>query len=191
MITHTGTVTIQTDRLILRRFAAEDAKEMFKNWASDPLVTKFLSWKPHSNLRVTTDLLDTWIKRYKDPKCYNWVIEYNGTIIGNISVVTADENEKRADLGYCIGSRWWKMGITTEAAKAIIDHLLKNTGFEKVRICHVLKNPASGRVAQKCGLKFIGTERGKSIIHTGEALDIAIYETTASKPEESAYTPVK
>lgn len=44
---HKGTVTIETERLILRRFCLKDAKFMFYNWANDSEVTKYLSWQPH------------------------------------------------------------------------------------------------------------------------------------------------
>ena len=43
MPTHKGTQTIETSRLILRRAVREDAEAMFRNWASDPEVTKFLT----------------------------------------------------------------------------------------------------------------------------------------------------
>lgn len=171
-----GTTVITTKRLHLRPFKMEDASNMFKNWASDPLVTRFLTWRPHSNLQVTSDLLDTWVKRYKDPNFYNWAIEYNGDIIGSVSVVRTGEDKSCADLGYCIGSRWWGLGLMPEAASAVTEYLLNSAGFNKVRICHALKNIASGRVAQKCGFRYVETTLGSSVIHTGEALDIAIYE---------------
>ena len=47
MLTHKGTQRIETPRLILRRAIWEDAQAMFNNWASDPEVTKFLTWPPH------------------------------------------------------------------------------------------------------------------------------------------------
>lgn len=40
---HKGTVTLETERLILRRFTMDDAEAMFRNWASDPEVTKYLT----------------------------------------------------------------------------------------------------------------------------------------------------
>ena len=46
---HLGTKMIETERLLLRPFQAEDAVPMFRNWASDPEVTKFLTWQPHKN----------------------------------------------------------------------------------------------------------------------------------------------
>ena len=48
-----GTRRIETNRLILRRFAVEDAQTMFDNWASDPEVTKYLTWPPHERVVAT------------------------------------------------------------------------------------------------------------------------------------------
>jgi len=42
-----GTKTIETERLILRKFTTDDAMDMYKNWASDDMVTKFLTWPTH------------------------------------------------------------------------------------------------------------------------------------------------
>lgn len=50
---NTGTILLETNRLILRRFRIEDAEPMFKNWASDLDVTEFLTWKPHANVEET------------------------------------------------------------------------------------------------------------------------------------------
>lgn len=41
---HKGTVTLETERLILRRFVAEDANAMFNNLVNDVDVTKYLRW---------------------------------------------------------------------------------------------------------------------------------------------------
>ena len=58
MLTHKGTQTIETPRLILRRAVREDAEAMFRNWASDPEVTKYLTWPPMKKLRL---LIRFWI----------------------------------------------------------------------------------------------------------------------------------
>lgn len=50
---HLGTKTMETDRLILRPFTLEDAPAMYRNWASDPEVTKYLTWPTHSELGIT------------------------------------------------------------------------------------------------------------------------------------------
>ena len=55
-----GTQRIETERLILRRFTLKDAVYMYYNWASDPKVTKYLTWPAHTSLKVTRDLLEEW-----------------------------------------------------------------------------------------------------------------------------------
>ena len=50
---HKGTVTLETERLQLRCFTEEDAESMYRNWASDPEVTKYLTWPPHADVNVT------------------------------------------------------------------------------------------------------------------------------------------
>ena len=61
-----GTQRIETERLILRRFTLKDAVYMYYNWASDPEVTKYLTWPEHTSLKVTRDLLEEWVTRYAD-----------------------------------------------------------------------------------------------------------------------------
>lgn len=74
---HTGTVPLETERLILRRFVPEDAEEMYTNWASSDKVTEFLTWPPHPNVETTRALLDEWISQYSKDDFYNWGIEVN------------------------------------------------------------------------------------------------------------------
>ena len=40
---------LETERLLLRRFTVDDAPQMFRNYASDPEVTKYLTWAPHKD----------------------------------------------------------------------------------------------------------------------------------------------
>lgn len=78
MITNKGTQTIHTQRLILRKFAFDDAQAMFKNWESDERVTRFLTWRPHASIDVTKQLLEAWCAYYDEPNTYNWAMEYEG-----------------------------------------------------------------------------------------------------------------
>ena len=59
---HLGTKRIETERLILRKFTIEDAEDMFKNWASDNEVTKYLTWPAHSSLEVSKEVISMWEK---------------------------------------------------------------------------------------------------------------------------------
>ncbi len=56
-----GTVRLETGRLILRRFTADDAADMFHNWAGDAEVTRFLVWPPHAGVDVTAAVIAAWM----------------------------------------------------------------------------------------------------------------------------------
>lgn len=175
MLTHKGTQTIVTPRLTLRRFTPEDAEAMFRNWANDGRVTKYLTWQPHGTADVTKALLKSWCSEYKKPNRYNWVMEYQGEPIGGIDVVRLSEHNEWAELGYCMGAEWWNRGLMTEAAGAVIDYLFREVGFHRIVIEHAVDNPGSGRVAQKCGLQPEGIKREYFKNQDGKFLDIAVY----------------
>ena len=60
---HCGTQLLETDRLILRRFETGDAEAMFRNWASDPNVTKYLTWPAHTGIGVSKAVLEDWMRK--------------------------------------------------------------------------------------------------------------------------------
>ena len=60
---HQGTKTLETKRLILRRFNVEDAEGFFLNVTSDPEVNKFLTWPLDESVDDTKKLLAGWVER--------------------------------------------------------------------------------------------------------------------------------
>ena len=159
MLTHKGTQTIETPRLILRRAVREDAEAMFRNWASDPEVTKYLTWPPHDSIEVTLKRLEIWLEEYDRSDHYQWMIELKelGEPIGSISVVRQNDSVEEAEIGYCLGCRWWHRGIMPEALTAVIKYLFEEVGMNRVAARHDPNNPNSGRVMRKCGMKYEGT----------------------------------
>ena len=69
-----GTKTIETPRLLLRRFTIDDAEDMYHNWASDPEVTRYLTWPTHADVETTRALLEDWVAKYADGAWFNWAI---------------------------------------------------------------------------------------------------------------------
>lgn len=158
---HKGTIQIETDRLILRRFVMEDAAEMYANWASDDEVTKYLTWPTHESVNVTKMILQSWIDRYENSDYYNWgiVLKDNNQLIGNISVVSHSDEKESAILGWCMSRKLWGKGIMPEVATAVVKYLFEEVGFNRIAADHDIDNPKSGRVMQKIGMKYEGTLR--------------------------------
>ena len=159
---HLGTKVLETERLILRPGTAKDAGAMFRNWAGDPEVTKYLTWPTHTGEDVSAMVLADWAERCKQPDCYLWVIELKalGEIIGSMSVVKLREDGvQSAEVGYCIGRKWWHQGITSEALSRAMDFLFDEVGVRRIEARHDTRNPHSGAVMRKCGMKYEGTHR--------------------------------
>ena len=181
-MTHKGTVRLETERLVLRRFERGDAPAMLKNWASDPEVTKFLTWMPHQSIMITENVISAWLAEYTKPEFYQWAIELKelGEPIGSISVVGLVEERDIVSIGYCIGSKWWHRGYTSEAFAAVIKFLFEEVGVNRLEARHNPNNPYSGEVMKKCGLKYEGTLRQAATDNTG-IVDLCIYSMLRSE----------
>lgn len=159
---HCGTQRLETERLVLRRYVAEDAAAMYKNWASDKEVTKFLMWPAHQSQEVSQGVIEEWVKLYSDEKVYHWaiVLKDNGDEpVGDIAVLHMEENIAMVHVGYCIGRAWWHKGIMSEALKAVMDFLFDVVDVNRIESRHDPRNSNSGKVMRKCGMKYEGTLR--------------------------------
>ena len=179
---HKGTKTIETERLVLRKFTLSDSQSVFRNFEGDPKVTEFLRWQYAKTLYETEQVIVQWIKEYENPDFYQWAIELKelGEPIGTISVVEQNDKLDIVTIGYCIGSKWWHQGYTSEAFAAIIPFLFEEVGANRIESRHDPNNPNSGLVMKKCGLKYEGTLRQSDWSNKG-IVDAAIYSLLKSE----------
>lgn len=144
---------IETERLILRPLTAADAKAVLQ-WTSDERVTEFMSYSKYDDVNMAID----WINSLtgKEEKEWTWglVLKENGRLIGTGAIGPDKLVEDYWGIGYNIVYDCWNKGYTTEAMKAIIEFAYTELGVNKVCALHAVDNPASGRVMEKCGLKF-------------------------------------
>lgn len=181
---HKGTQMLETKRLVLRKFKLEDADNMYMNWASDPEVTRFLTWPAHTSVEITKMILNEWIT-HDDEHQYMWAIALkdNDEVIGNISVVKIEDEIECVHIGYCISRKWWHQGITSEAFNAVIQFLFDEVNVNRIEARHDVLNENSGKVMKKCGLQYEGTLR-QSAINQGGLADMAIYAILAENYAE-------
>ncbi len=177
---HKGTQTLETERLILRQFTENDAEAAFRNWESDDKVTKFLRWQTYDDIREVKKVLRIWIENYKNNNFYQWAIMPKdlGEPIGTISAVGMDEKTNKIHIGYCIGSKWWHMGYTSEALARIIPFFFEEVGANRIESQHDPNNPNSGKVMQKCGMQYEGTLRQADYNNQG-IVDACMYAILA------------
>mgnify|MGYP002624861781 CR=1 FL=1 len=178
---HKGTVTIETPRLLLRRFTEEDIRPMHRNWANDPAVTEYLTWQAHKTVFSTKAVVTDWITNYARPDFYQWAIELKlvAEPVGTISVVRRRDDILSAELGWCLGKLWWGKGIMPEAANAVMKFLFEEIGVHRITACHDVNNPKSGRVMQKIGMSKDGILRANARNHQGTYVDMVFYSIVA------------
>lgn len=177
-MTHQGTVILNTARLRLRPYLPGDAQAMFAGWANDERVTRYLTWQPHGNIAVTEQLIAQWVESYQSDTVYRWGITMGGELIGDISVVSWQEDNEACEIGYCLAYDHWGQGIMTEALQSVMRYLFDSIGFHRVMIRHEADNPASGRVMQKAGLLYEGCLRQALKRRDGSYGDICVYGAT-------------
>lgn len=179
---HKGTQRLETERLILRRFTTEDIDAAFRNWTSDSRVTEYLRWPTHTSKSETEGIIGMWVGEYDSDSYYQWAIVPKELMepIGTISVVEQREELGIVHIGYCIGSRWWHKGYTSEALAALIPFFFEQVKANRVESLHDPRNVNSGKVMLKCGLTYEGTLRQADFSNKG-IVDAAMYSILADE----------
>jgi ribosomal-protein-alanine N-acetyltransferase len=155
----TGTIKLESPRLTLRRGTIEDAEEMFKNWASDDEVTKYLTWDSHKTIYDTIEILKMWDKQYGTSTFFQWLIELKSEQIpiGAINLFSVNLKDESCEIGYCLSRKYWCRGYVSEACREILNFAFNIVGFRVVYARHEIHNPASGRIMEKNGMKYFKT----------------------------------
>ncbi|MBN2046144.1 MAG: GNAT family N-acetyltransferase [Anaerolineales bacterium] len=148
----------ETSRLTLRPPEIEDADSIYKNYAADRLVTRYLHWQPHETIADTKNFLKRCKNVWLAGTAFPWVLclKENEEVIGMVELRI---NNHRADLGYVLARHYWEQGYATEAAKLIVEWAIAQPPIYRVwAVCDV-DNLPSARVLEKIGMQREGTLR--------------------------------
>ncbi len=163
MLRHSGTVRIESERLLLRRFLLQDTQAVYNGWTSDSRSSLFMRWQPHTSAKETHAMLETWVSQYSNPAFYQWAIELKQThaLVGTIALFTVNEQDRCGDVAYCIATEHWSRGYASEALSAVLYFAFSRENYNRVEAYHAVENPASGRVMEKAGMVCEGVAREK------------------------------
>ena len=158
---HSGTQTIETERLILRKVELKDAEDLCELF-NDEKVQEFLAGMPENyTIEMATNYISNKLsKKYLSQDYYDWGVEDKNTqkLVGRISVYKLDDDRRMADLVWYIIPTVRGKGYMTEAGKAVVE-FLQNIGFERIEAFADVENIASIKVMEKIGMQFEGILR--------------------------------
>ena len=136
-----------------------DARDIFA-YASDPQVARFVLWEPHQSLSDTRGYIRYVRGLYFRGLPSSWAVTLreSGRVIGTVGFMFYSEANNSAEIGYSYARGEWN------------------------KAQHDIRNPASGRVMEKCGMRREGILRQR-ILNKGEYADVALYSLLRSDLE--------
>lgn len=146
-----NTPTLETKRLILRKFTQEDFPALYAIY-SDEEVNTFLPWYP---LKTMDDVPAFFEERYAADYAkavgyrYAICLKSDNVPIGYINVSIQEHH----DLGYGLRKEFWYQGIVSEAGRAVVQQV-KNDGLPYITATHDVNNPRSGNVMKALGMHY-------------------------------------
>lgn len=172
-------IIYETERLVIREWEDKDYIDLYE-YARDPNVSRYLSFKPYTHLQEAKDRIKKMREKYKlntHVRPYAIMLKSENKVIGSIDV---DEYYAKADgiieIGYIQNAKYWGNGYITEALIGMFKYIKRNNIAKRIECKHDTENVKSGKVMERAGMTFEGVLRkaGKTN-NTHSRGDISLY----------------
>lgn len=172
---------IEGEQINLRKLKKSDAYSIYQN-ANDKLIAKYTTLPHPYKLEIAYSFIRKTHQKLNKKKAFELGIELKETkeIIGMVSLIKIDYDNKKAEIGYWLGKKYWGRKIMKEAIKLLLDF-----GFKKLKLVRIYArvmhpNTSSARLLEKAGFKYEGRMR-KTTFKNGKWMDDLIYSILSSE----------
>lgn len=155
-----STITLETDRLILRAFTQNDINDFYA-YASVPGVGEMAGWPHHENIETTKMILDMFIKK---KNVFAICHKETGRVIGSFGFHDSWANyapeykdTRLCEIGYVLSKDFWGQGLMPEAVRAAVKFGFEQLNLDYIGVCHFTGNLQSRRVIEKSGFTPVST----------------------------------
>lgn len=151
--------TLYTLHLVLRPYSIWDAEDL-QQLINDKDIASTMINIPHPyTLEDAIEFLGKREENYRETGSLQFAITHKDDyFIGGIGL-SINKKHENGEIGYWIGKQYWGKGYCTEAAGAVVKYGFEVLGLNRIHATHMSRNPASGRVMQKIGMKYEGRLR--------------------------------
>jgi RimJ/RimL family protein N-acetyltransferase len=166
---------LDSQRLRLRAFTTTDASEV-RRLAGDRAIADTTLNVPHP---YEPGMAEEWIEShdalFDESKAVICAITLRESreLMGAIGLTLHPES-RRAEIGYWVGRAFWGNGYATEAAGTLMRWAFAALDLDRIYAAHLTRNPASGRVMEKLGMRREGVLR-RHVRKWDQGEDIAIW----------------
>lgn len=157
--------TLQTSHLTLRKMMVSDAMDMFA-YAQNEEVTKYLTWKAHTDVMYTREYLQYIGTHYAIGDFFDWavVLTEEDRMIGTCGFTRFDYANNIGEVGYVLNPEYWGRGIAVEAVREVMRFGFETLQLHRIEAKFIEGNTASLRVMEKTGMRFEGYHRDSMLI---------------------------
>ena len=168
-------VTLHTSRLVLRPLCEADAHAFFEIW-SDAEAMRYFSFSPMTHIDQAIERVARNVKTSASGQDLICVLESRetGEALGECVLFHANEQCRRAEIGFSLGRKYWRGGYMREAASAMIDHAFGTLRLNRLEADIDPRNDASARLLENMAFTREGYMRERWIVN-GEVCDTAFY----------------
>ena len=148
----------ETERLQLRPPAVSDAEAIFQGYAQDAVVSRYMTWHPHTAIQETEAYLQRCLTAWSKRSAFTWVLihKLDQRLMGMMELRIETH---KAEIGYVLAQPYWGQGYMPEAVQALISWALQHPQLYRVWAVCDTENRASSRVMEKVGMQREGILR--------------------------------
>ena len=180
-INHTGTIPLESERLLFRKTTKDDIDEFFFIQLN-PNLRRYLGiTKVGNNLIKNRKFFDESVYDNKD--FYRWTIvkKEDNKILGCIYLNIHDKKARTAGIDYWIREDEWGCGYVTEAAQRILEFAFDTLNLNRIESCGAKDNPGTWKVMEHIGLKYEGERQSGAFYYYGGLTDLVMYGITRNE----------
>ena len=165
---------LECDRIILRKMDRSFADDMFE-YASNPAVTKYLTWDVHPNRRFSYNYLGYVNSRYRTGEFFDWAITMrdSGKMIGTCGFTRFNFSSYSAEIGFVLNPKYWGYSIAPEASRRVIRFGFDTLKLHRIEARYMENNIQSRRVMEKSGMTFEGIYRDMMLVR-GQFVSVGV-----------------
>ena len=146
---------IDTERLLVRRFAATDASDLYE-YLSQPSIYLYESGEPISK-EAAVKMSE---ERSRGTSFLAVELKAEHKLIGHVYIARIEPPERDTyEIGYIFNPRYQNRGYATESVKATLQHYFEEMGAHRIVAYCSPENVASWKVLEHCGMQREGMLR--------------------------------
>jgi ribosomal-protein-alanine N-acetyltransferase len=174
--------TLYSERLILRALRVEDAADVARlagaRAIADTTVTIPHPYSTESAVHWIAELSRQWAEGSN--VVFALSLRGEDALVGAIGLSNVDPEHYQAEMGYWIGVPWWGRGYASEAAALMLAFGFETLGLNRIYAHHMLRNPVSGHILRKVGMRAEGVLRQR-VRKWGKFEDVALLSILKSE----------